>query len=280
MPNDMQEYVKLSNGARMPLLGFGVWRIEKGTETVQAVRWAIEAGYRHIDTAYIYQNEESVGQAIRESGVPREELWVTTKLWNTDQGYDKALAAFERSRKLLGLEYIDLYLIHWPKKSHFAETWKALEKLYEEKKVRAIGVSNFEPCHLTELFKTCKIRPMVNQVELHTQLQQRVLREFCQQNDIVLTAWSPLGGWDKNDLLENPVLCKIGKKYNKSAAQVIIRWDIQSGVVVIPKSSNKSRIWENFSVWDFQLDEEDMRCIAQLDKNQRIGYHPDYFFND
>lgn len=275
-----QECVKLYNGVQMPLLGFGVWRIENGSATSQAVRWALKTGYRHIDTACIYENEESVGQAIRESGVPREELWVTTKLWNTDQGYDSALAAFERSRKLLGLEYIDLYLIHWPKKSHFAETWRALEKLYEEKKVRAIGVSNFESHHITKLFQTCKIRPMVNQVELHTQFQQRALLKFCKQHDIVVTAWSPLGGWSKNNLLENPVLCEIGRKYKKSAAQVVIRWDIQSGIVVIPKSSNKNRIEENFDVWDFQLTEEDMCRIAELDQDKRIGFHPEHFYND
>ncbi|EKF29248.1 aldo-keto reductase [Trypanosoma cruzi marinkellei] len=270
--------VTLHNSARIPQLGLGVWRAEDGAETANAVRWAIEAGYRHIDTAYFYNNERGVGQGIRDSGVLREELWVTTKVWNSDQGYEKTLAAFERSCELLGLEYIDLYLIHWPGKKKFVETWKALEKLYEEKKVRAIGVCNFEPHHLTELFESCKIRPMVNQVELHPQFQQRTVREFCKQHNIAVTAWSPLGCGDRTGILKNHVLGEIAKKHNKSPAQVVIRWDIQHGIVTIPKSTNKERIQENFNVWDFELTEEEMRQIDELNEDKRIGGHPDDFF--
>ncbi|ORC92533.1 prostaglandin F synthase [Trypanosoma theileri] len=272
--------VILHNGVRMPQLGLGVWRAEDGEETSRAVRWAIEAGYRHIDTASFYKNEGGVGQGIRDSGIPREKVWITTKLWNADHGYDKALAAFDRSCKLLGVNYIDLYLIHWPGKSKYVETWKALEKLYEDKKVRAIGVSNFEPHHLTEILKNCKIRPMVNQVELHPLMQQHVVRNFCKQQGIIVTAWSPLGKGGRTGMLDNPVLCEIAKKHNKSSAQVVIRWDIQMGIVTIPKSTNQNRIRENFNVWDFKLTEEEMQQIAKLNENKRIGGHPDEFFPD
>ncbi|KAH9589300.1 NADP-dependent oxidoreductase domain [Trypanosoma melophagium] len=272
--------VILHNGVRMPQLGLGVWRAEDGNETSSAVRWAIEAGYRHIDTASFYKNERGVGQGVRDSGIPREKIWITTKLWNTDHGYEKALAAFDRSCKLLGVDYIDLYLIHWPGKSKYVETWRALEKLYKEKKVRAIGVSNFEPHHLIEIIKNCKIRPMVNQVELHPLMQQHVVQNFCKQQGIVVTAWSPLGKGERTGMLDNPVLCKIAKKHNKSPAQVVIRWDIQMGIVTIPKSTNQNRIRENFNVWDFKLTEEDMRKIGELNENKRIGGHPDEFFSD
>ncbi|RNF11573.1 prostaglandin F synthase [Trypanosoma conorhini] len=280
MANCKYDCVTLHNGVRIPQLGLGVWRAEDGAETANAVRWAIEAGYRHIDTAYFYMNEKGVGQGIRDSGVPREEVWVTTKLWNSDHGYDKALAAFERSRGLLGLEYIDLFLIHWPGKRKFVETWKALEKLYEDKKVRAIGVCNFEPHHLTELFQDCKIRPMVNQVELHPQLQQHAVRDFCRRHNIAVIAWSPLGKGARSGILQNPLLGEIAKRYSKSPAQVIIRWDLQHGIVAIPKSTHQGRIKENFNVWDFRLSEEEMRQIDSLNEDKRLGGHPDEFFPD
>ncbi|KEG10209.1 prostaglandin F synthase [Trypanosoma grayi] len=278
MTNCTYDCVVLHNGVRMPQLGLGVWRAEDGIETSRAVRWAIEAGYRHIDTAAYYGNEGGVGQGIRDAGVPRSDVWVTTKLWNADHGYDKALAAFERSRELLGVEYVDLYLIHWPGKRRLIETWRALEKLYEEKKVRAIGVSNCEPHHLSEIIKECKIKPMVNQVELHPRLQQHVVRNFCKQHDIAVTAWSPLGKGDRTGILHDPVLCEIAKAHGRSPAQIVLRWDIQLGIVTIPKSTHQERIRENFNVWDFQLTTEEMQRIGTLNADKRIGGHPDEFF--
>jgi diketogulonate reductase-like aldo/keto reductase len=272
--------VTLSNGVKMPQLGLGVWRSAQGEETENAVKWALQAGYRHIDTAAIYKNEESVGAGIRASGVPREEIFVTTKLWNTDHGYESTLAAFETSRKNLGLDYVDLYLIHWPRGREtiaregkkYLDTWRAFEKLYEEKKVRAIGVSNFNVHHLDDVLAMCKVPPMVNQIELHPLNNQAELRRYCGSKKIYVEAWSPLG---QGNLIADPLLKSIGEKYHKSAAQVILRWDIQHNIITIPKSVRQERIIENANVFDFELTAEDMAKIDGLNTNTRYGPNPD-----
>ncbi|WP_053362764.1 aldo/keto reductase [Bacillus sp. FJAT-27251] len=276
MTNGLQSTTTLHNGVKMPWLGLGVFLVKDGEEVVNSVKTALELGYRSIDTAAVYRNEEGVGQAIAESNIPREELFITTKVWNADQGYEATLAAFETSMNKLGLDYLDLYLIHWPLPSQgkYVETWKALEKLYNDGRVRAIGVSNFKIHHLEELIANSEIVPMVNQVEYHPRFNQRELHEFCKKHSIQLEAWSPLmqGG-----LLDEPALVEIAKKYNKSTAQIIIRWDIQTGVVTIPKSVKPHRIAENADVFDFELTQEDMEQINALNQDQRQFADPDDF---
>lgn len=274
MPTSLVDSTVLKNGVRMPWLGLGVWRVEEGNTVVNAVKSAIDTGYRHIDTAAIYQNEEGVGRAIRESGVVREELFVTTKVWNSDQGYDSTLKAFDTSLAKLGLDYVDLYLVHWPVKDKYKDTYKALEKLYKDGRVRAIGVSNFHVHHLEDLLGSCEIAPMVDQVEYHPRLAQLPLREFCKQNGIQLEAWSPLmqGG-----LTDHPTLEEIGRKYGKTPAQAILRWDLQNGVVTIPKSIRPERIAENANVFDFELSAGDMAAIDALNQDKRVGSDPDNF---
>ncbi|GGJ73385.1 diketogulonate reductase-like aldo/keto reductase [Anoxybacillus voinovskiensis] len=271
----LQDGAVLHNGVKMPWVGLGVYKVQEGEEVVQAVKTALEIGYRHIDTAAFYQNEEGVGRAVKESGVPREELFITTKVWNSDQGYDTTLKAFEESLKKLDLAYIDLYLVHWPVKGKYKETYKALEKLYKDGLVRAIGVSNFQIHHLQDLMETCEIKPMVNQVEYHPRLTQKALHMFCKENGIQLEAWSPLmrGG----ELLNEPVLVEIGKKYGKTPAQVILRWDLQNEVVTIPKSVTPQRIKENADIFDFELTAEEMEAIDLLNQEKRIGPDPDNF---
>ncbi|GET91375.1 aldehyde reductase, putative [Leishmania tarentolae] len=272
----MCTYVTLSNGVQVPQLGIGTAGAKDSHEVVQNIKWAVNAGYRHIDTAHLYKNENCIGQGIRECGVPRSEIFVTTKLWNYDHGYDSALAAFEQSRQALGVEYVDLYLIHWPGPNRsYIETWRAFEKLYEMKKVRAIGVSNFQQHHLEDLLANCKVPPMVNQVEMHPHFQQKALRAYCTEKNIVVTAWRSLG---KGSLLTEPQLMEVAEKHKKSTAQVIIRWLIQLGIIVIPKSSHEGRIKQNFDVFDFELSSEDMRKLESMDKNSRIGANPDTFF--
>ncbi|AYU81587.1 PGFS1 / prostaglandin f synthase [Leishmania donovani] len=269
-------HVTLGNGVQVPQLGIGTWEAKNGNEVVQNIKWAINAGYRHIDTAHYYKNEKGVGQGISECGVPRSDIFVTTKLWNYDHGYESALAAFEQSRQALGVEYVDLYLIHWPGPNRsYIETWRAFEKLYEMKKVRAIGVSNFEPHHLDDLLANCTVPPMVNQVEMHPHFQQKALRAYCAEKNIAVTAWRPLG---KGALLTEPQLVELAEKHKRSAAQVIIRWLIQLGVIAIPKSSHEERIKQNFDVFDFELSPEDMRRLESMDKNSRIGPSPETFF--
>ncbi|KAG5471434.1 hypothetical protein LSCM1_01522 [Leishmania martiniquensis] len=272
--------VTLHNGVKMPLLGLGVWQSPAGQATENAVKWALQAGYRHIDTAAIYKNEESVGAGLRASGVPREEVFITTKLWNTDQGYESTLAAFEQSREKLGVDYIDLYLIHWPRGKALIEqygkmyldTWRAFEKLYKEKKVRAIGVSNFNISHLEDVLAMCSVAPMVNQVELHPLNTQLELRRFCESKHIFVEAWSPLG---QGHLLTSQVLMEIGQKYKKTAAQVILRWNLQNNLITIPKSIHKERIEENMRVFDFELCAEDMEKIDALNEDSRYGPSPE-----
>ncbi|MFD3406883.1 aldo/keto reductase [Kribbella sp. NPDC058693] len=267
--------ITLDNGVEIPQLGLGVWQVEEAI-VADVVTAAFETGYRHIDTAAAYQNEAGVGRAIAASGLPRDELFITTKLQNSDQGYDSTLAAFDKSIDQLGLEYVDLYLIHWQclKRDKYVDTWKAFEQLYADKRVRSIGVSNFHEPALRRIFEETTIRPAVNQIELHPALPQDELRAFNAENDIVTEAWSPLAS---GELIDNAELKKIGAKYGKSAAQVMIRWHLQLGNVVIPKSKTASRIKENFEVFDFRLDNDDMATIADLETGVRTGGDPDVF---
>lgn len=274
MTNSLKATTKLHNGVEMPWFGLGVFKVKEGSEVVDSVKAAIKNGYISIDTAAIYQNEEGVGQAIKDSGVPREELFITTKVWNADQGYETTLQAFETSMEKLGLEYLDLYLVHWPVAGKYKDTWKALEKLYKDGRVRAIGVSNFHIHHLEDLLSVAEIKPMVNQVEYHPHLAQTELRAFCKKEGIQLEAWSPL---KQGELINEPVIVEIANKYGKSSAQIILRWDLQNGVVTIPKSTNEKRIIENASIFDFELSTEDMDKINSLNKNERVGPDPDNF---
>ncbi|MBA2873250.1 aldo/keto reductase [Thermaerobacillus caldiproteolyticus] len=275
---NLQDTTTLHNGVKMPWFGIGVFKVEDGPELVHAVKTAIKHGYRSVDTAAIYGNEVGVGQGIREgikeAGISREDLFVTSKVWNTDLGYESTIAAYETSLKKLGLEYLDLYLIHWPVEGKYKDAWRALETLYKEGRVRAIGVSNFQIHHLEDLMKDAEIKPMVNQVEYHPRLTQKELQAFCREHGIQLEAWSPLM---QGQLLDNEVLQEIANKYNKSVAQVILRWDLQNGVVTIPKTTKEHRIVENASVFDFELTEEDMKRIDGLNQNHRVGPDPDNF---
>ncbi|NTU27040.1 glyoxal/methylglyoxal reductase [Bacillus tequilensis] len=272
MPKSLKDTVKLHNGVEMPWFGLGVFKVENGSEATESVKAAIKNGYRSIDTAAVYQNEEGVGIGIKESGVAREELFITSKVWNEDQGYETTLAAFEKSLERLQLDYLDLYLIHWPGKDKYKDTWRALEKLYKDGKIRAIGVSNFQVHHLEELLKDAEIKPMVNQVEFHPRLTQKEVRDYCKANGIQMEAWSPLM---QGQLLDNEVIAQIAKKYNKSVAQVILRWDLQHEVITIPKSIKEHRIIENADIFDFELSQEDMDKIDALNKNERVGPDPD-----
>ncbi|WP_433707823.1 aldo/keto reductase [Paenibacillus illinoisensis] len=271
---NVQDTTTLYNGVKMPWLGFGVFKVKDGEEVVEAVKTAIQAGYRSIDTAKAYNNETGVAQGIRESGVAREDLFITTKVWNSDQGYESTLAAFEASMERLELEYLDLYLIHWPVKGKYKDTWRALEKLHREGRIRAIGVSNFQIHHLEDLMTDATIKPAVNQVELHPLLIQSELRDYCSKHQIQIEAWSPLG---QGNLLEHPLLQDIAAKYGKSPAQVILRWDLQNGIVTIPKSVTPQRIRENADLYDFELTSDEIEQINGLNENKRFGSDPDNF---
>ncbi|MBD3106973.1 aldo/keto reductase [Bacillus sp. AGMB 02131] len=277
MIKSLQDTFTLHNGVKMPGFGLGVYKTADGEEVINAIKYAVKAGYRAIDTAALYFNEDGVGEGIKQCGLPREEIFVTTKVWNSDQGYDATLAAFEKSRKKLDVDYVDLYLIHWPVKEKYKETWRAMEELYRSGKVRAIGVSNFHQHHLEDLMTTAKIKPMVNQIELHPMLSQVGLRDYCHSQNIAVTAWSPLA---KGRLMEDPVLVEIAKRHNKTVAQVILRWHVQNGVIVIPKSTHEHRIVENADIFDFTLDEADMKAINALNINERLGQNPDNFHFD
>lgn len=274
----LQDTTTLHNGVKMPWFGLGVYKVAEGSEVVEAVKKAIQHGYRSIDTAAFYENESGVGQGIREAmketGISREEIFVTSKVWNTDLGYDSTLTAFETSMEKLGFEYLDLYLIHWPVKDKYKPSWKALEKIYKEGRVKAIGVSNFQIHHLEDIMNDAEIKPMVNQVEYHPRLTQKPLHSFCKEQKIQLEAWSPLM---RGQLLDHEVLKEIAAKHNKTVAQVILRWDLQNGVVTIPKTTKEHRIIENASIFDFELSKEDMLKIDSLNQNERIGPDPDHF---
>ncbi|MEC2072847.1 aldo/keto reductase [Alkalihalophilus marmarensis] len=267
-------YATLNNGVKMPWLGLGVYKAEDGAEVEQAVIKAIEAGYRSIDTAAVYYNEEGVGTAIKKSGVAREELFITTKVWNDDQGYESTLRAFDQSMDKLGLDVLDLYLVHWPVEGKFKDTWKALETLYKAGKVRAIGVSNFSVTHLEELLKTAEIKPMVNQIEFHPYLLQEDLRKYCKEQGIQVEAWRPL---TKGDIFSNPTVQEIANAHNKTPAQVLLRWNIEHEVVTIPKSVTESRIIENSQIFDFELTQEEIRKLDELNEDKRYGPDPETF---
>lgn len=272
----IKNHVTLNNGVRIPSLGFGTYTIENGYPIINSVHEALKVGYRHIDTASFYNNEEGVGAAIKESGISREEIFLVSKVWNLDQGYDKTLKAFETSIKKLGTDYLDLYLIHWPNPLH-KETWKALQKLYKENFIRAIGVSNFSINHLMDLIKTAEIPPMVNQIEFHPMLIQQDLINFCQSHKIQLEAWSPLM---RGNVFKIPLLQELALNYKKSISQIVLRWDLQMGFISIPKSTNPLRIKENTNIFDFEISKEDMNKISSLNKNLRIGSNPDKVYQN
>ena len=263
--------VTLNNGVEMPLLGLGVWRASAGQETVDAVSWALEVGYRHIDTAVGYGNEVEVGKAVRESGIPREEIFVTSKIQTSDLSYEGTKAGLDASMARLDLDYVDLYLIHWPV-NDWQGAWKALEERYQTGSIKAIGVSNFLQHHLEDLFALAEVRPAVNQFEFHPYLQQPDLQRFCRDNDIAITAWAPIM---KGRVVNVPELQAIGEKYGKSAVQVTLRWMLQIGVITIPKSVHQGRIQSNADLYDFELTDEDVETINGLDRDDRLGTHPD-----
>lgn len=271
--------MEIINGVKIPVIGYGTWQSPDSEITVEGVKSAVLSGYRHIDAAAVYGNEQSVGKGIAECGIPREELFITSKVWNTERGYEKTIAAFEKTIKELGVSYLDLYLIHWPAASHMfdnweeinLETWRAMTELYKAGKIKSIGVSNFKPHHLKALMET-EVRPMVNQIEFHPGLLQEETVSFCRDNGILVEAWSPLG---TGRMLKNPVLMEIAEKYGRSVAQLCIRWVIQHGVLPLPKSVTPSRIEENFNVFDFEINAEDMKRIDALDNFGGSGLDPD-----
>ena len=269
---DLSSTVRLNNGVEMPWVGFGTFKSEPGRVTEQAVAWALEIGYRHVDTATVYGNEADVGRAVRASGIPRSQVFVTTKVWNADQGYEQTLRAFDESSRKLGLGTTDLYLVHWPVKGKFTETWRALEKLLADGRVRAIGVSNFKVHHLEELAKTASIVPAVNQVEFHPFLLQPDLLAYDQAKGIRHEAWSPL---TRGRSLDDPVVARVARAHGRTPAQVLLRWDLQHGVVTIPKSVHRERIAENAALFDFELSPAEMAAIDGLDTGTRIGPDPD-----
>ncbi|MFF0199653.1 aldo/keto reductase [Streptomyces sp. NPDC005017] len=266
----------LNNGVEMPQLGFGVWQVPDA-EAQNAVATALEFGYRSVDTAAIYGNEAGTGKAIAASGVPREEIFVTTKLWNSDQGYDSTLRAFDDSAAKLGLEYVDLYLIHWPvpARDRYVDTYRAFEKLLGDGRVRAVGVSNFLPEHLERLIGETSVIPAVNQIELHPHLQQHAARAYHAEQGIRTEAWSPLG--QGKGLLEVPAIVAVAQKHGRTPAQIVLRWHLQQGTIVIPKSVTPSRIRENIEVFDFTLDTEDLAAIGALNEDRRLGPNPATF---
>lgn len=267
------ETITLANGVEMPRIGYGVFRMKEHEVAYNGVAEALKAGYRAIDTAAIYQNEEAVGQAIKDSGIAREEIFVTTKVWNSDQGFDNTLRAFETSLNKLGLEYVDLYLTHWPKPT-LADTYKAIERLYEEKLIRVPGVSNHHQHHLKEVFAAANVKPMVNQVECHPSLSQDSLRAFCAEHNIAVTAWAPLG---TGIVFTHPVVKQLAEKYSKTPAQIVLRWHLEIGNIAIPKSVTLERIKENLEVFDFSLATDEAAAITALNTFHRTSADPDNF---
>lgn len=271
---DLQGTFTLNNGVEMPYFGLGVYLSKEGQEVINAVKWALECGYRHIDTASVYINEAGVGKGIKASGISREDIFLVSKVWNTHQGYDTTLKAFDASLKRLGTDYLDLYLIHWPVAGKYKATWQALERLYKEKRIRAIGVSNFMQHHLEDLLEVANVVPAVNQMEFHPYLVQQSLLDFCKANGIQYEAWSPLM---QGHIFKEPVFQNMADKYKKTIAQIALRWDLQKGVITIPKSSKKERILANADIFDFEISEDDMRLLDGLDKGKRFGPDPDNF---
>jgi diketogulonate reductase-like aldo/keto reductase len=261
----------LNTGAKIPRVGLGVWQSPRGEVTRSAVKAALHLGYGHVDTARIYGNEAEVGEAVRASGLPRAEVFVTTKLWNNDQGFDSALRAFDASLERLGLEYVDLYLIHWPVAGKRLDSWRALERIFEDKRARAIGVSNFLVSHLEELLAHAKVVPAADQIEVHPFLQHRDTRAFCDKHGIVVEAYSPLTHGER---LRDATITDVAKRVKRSNAQVLLRWGIQHGMVVLPKSVNDARIAENFGIFDFTLDGEAMAKLDALDEGAPTGWDP------
>jgi diketogulonate reductase-like aldo/keto reductase len=274
MISSIKDCTLLNNGLEMPWLGFGVFKLEDGKEVEQAVNYALKAGYRSIDTASVYRNEIGTGKAIRESGIPREDIFLTTKVWNGDQREKRTMAAFEESLERLGTDYIDLYLVHWPVKGCYQETWKVMEEIYHSGRAKAIGVSNFMTHHLEDILADSQVVPTVNQVEFHPFLVQPALLKFCQEHQIQVEAWSPLM---QGQIVNVANIQKIGKKYNKTPAQVALRWNLQHKVVTIPKSANPKRIVENAQIFDFELSDADMQALDALDQGKRVGPDPDNF---
>ena len=262
-----EEFRVLSNGVKMPSIGFGTYKSGSDEETAKIIKYALETGYRQIDTASFYGNEVGIGNGIKQSNIKREEIFLVTKLWNDDHGYKKTIEAFNKSLERLQVEYIDLYLIHWPNKLN-AETWRAFEDLYKEGKVRAIGVCNFKIGHLEELKKTAEIMPMVNQVELHPQSSKEYLLDYCNDNNIQLVAWSPIM---RGRIFSNELIIGLSEKYKKTIAQIVLRWHIQRGIIPIPKSSNEGRIKENLDIFDFELSADDMNAINSLNEGDSIS---------
>lgn len=271
---NIQSTKTLTNGIEMPRFGLGVYKMTERDETLQAIDKALKVGYRAIDTASLYGNEVEVGEAIRYSGIKREDIFVTTKVWNTDQGYDATLRAFEVSLKKLNMDYLDLYLTHWAVPETFEETYRAIERLYDEKLIRATGVSNHHEHHLQKLLSKANIAPMVNQVELHPYLQQEALKAFCAEHGIAVTAWSPLG---RGGVLDNPTILEIAQEIGKTAAQVVLRWHLQKDTLIIPKSVTASRIEENAQIYDFELTQAQMDQMTALNRDHRFGQDPDNF---
>lgn len=262
----------LNNGVKMPVIGLGVWKVKPSFIAERVVKDAISAGYRHIDTARIYLNEKGVGKAIKNSPVPREQLFITTKLWNDDQGYESALRAFDDSLKRLGLDYVDLYLLHWPVTGKRLDSWRALEEIYAGGRAKAIGVSNFTIAHLDELIKSSKVVPAVNQVEFHPFLFQKDLMDFCNKHGIALEAYSPLAHGERMD---QPVISALAAKYKKTNAQVMLRWSVQRGNIVIPKTTHKERMTENLDIFDFEINDKDMKSLDGLNENYRTCWNPE-----
>lgn len=271
-------YITLNNNVRIPQLGYGVWKVPN-EEATNAVEQALEVDYRLIDTAMIYGNEVGVGKALANSHIAREDLFITTKVWNSDQGYENTLKAFDVSLEKLGLDYVDLYLIHWPtpKYDMYIDTYKALEKIYKDGRAKAIGVCNFEIEHLKRLMDECEVVPTVNQVECHPYLQQKELKQFCKEHGIYVEAYSPLMNGTK--VLEEPVIKEIAERHGKTPAQVILRWQVQTDVIVIPKTVTPARMQENINVFDFSLSEDDMNKIASLDRGERHNADPNEMNN-
>jgi len=272
MTLSIESTVELANGVKMPLLGLGTYKSVDPTEVRVSVESALEAGYRSIDTASMYENESVIGEVLRESAVPREELFIATKVWNDEQGYFATLDAFDRSTERLGLDYLDLYLVHWPMAAMYGETWRAMQKLYAEGRVRAIGVCNFLPAHLEALAHVGGVGPMVDQVEFHPRLQQQELKEYCREQGIVVEAWAPVM---RGRVAEIPEILEIARTHGVTPFQVTLRWVIQQGIVAIPKSVHPDRVRENADLYAFDLSAEEMDIMGSLDDGVRVGRHPD-----